>query len=91
MHVILEKFRRYFSANLFFWNYWLRIKKDNIDKINVAWYGPFPPAPNGAAVLDAWIAKELAKYDINLFLIPFGKCIDKRMFKDFNFAKLSLI
>jgi glycosyltransferase involved in cell wall biosynthesis len=89
MRLILNRIKSRLNTTLFFWNYRKKNKVNKKNKLNVGWYGPFPPSPNGAAVFDTWFLKEMYKGDINIFLIPFQKRIDKKMFKGFNYAKLS--
>ncbi len=58
-----------------------KAKEQNQRRLRIGFCSVFPPFQNGAAAGSYYIVRELAKHsEIDLFLIPINKKIDKRLF-----------
>jgi len=94
----IKKLINYYHTRINYFDILKSGNKYDKNKINLGWCGVFPPTKNGTAAAAYYMVKELRKKEnINLFLIPYegnfeGRKypprLDKRIFKDFNVAKI---
>ncbi len=86
----LQKIVRYFTTRVMFYDVLKSKIPDNNASLCVGWSGAFPPAENGSAALNYWFLttlKEL-KADWAFHTLPWGKRIDKRLFKGVYYSSL---
>lgn len=58
----------------------MSLRKEKKKKLRIGFCGVFPPFHNGGAAGTYYILKELAKHDVEIFLIPVKNKIDKKLF-----------
>lgn len=89
----IKKIMMYFNRTVMPWNYWTSKLFCSKNKIKIGWCAPFPPIPNGGAVMTEKIMQELLKIkedqNIEIYAIPEKNKIDKKKFKGMKFAKIN--
>jgi glycosyltransferase involved in cell wall biosynthesis len=75
------------------WEVWLSSMTRDKKKLSIGWCAPFPPIPNGGAVMTEKVIQEMLrrkeKENFELYAIPEHGKIDKTKFKGIKYAEVN--
>lgn len=79
---MIQRILSYYHNTVHPWDYWItHLKRKNTHELKIGFCSVLPPFQNGSAAGAYYILQELAKHtDIEIFLIPLKKKIDKKLF-----------